>query len=614
MTEAPTEAATEAATEAPAAEGFKVGLVTDVGKVNDGTFNQYAYEGMLQAAEEFGVPNAFIETQQPTDYEKNVEQFVDEGYNMIVTVGFMMGETTQKEAEANPDLNFAIVDFSYDPAIPNVQGLVFREDQAGFLGGVLAGMMSESKTVGIVAGMEIPPVKKFRNGYENGVKYICPDCNTIGVYIDSFTDPARGKAAAESQIAEGADVIFGAGGPTGSGGILGAAQQGVWVIGVDQDEYFTTFKGGAEAGADKLLSSAMKRVDVAVYSAVKDAFEDTFEGGTRVFDAASDGVGLAPYHDAEGAIPQEAKDAVNEAFALLAEGTLDTGVDPVSGDLLGEAMMGEPAAPAGDVSLVMSFVPSGDTQEILASGDQLAAMIAERTGYDVESNVATSYAAVIEAMCAGNADIGWLNTFGYVLANERCGVDVALATSRFGTTTYKGQIIAQAEGGIESVEDLAGKTFCRPDPLSTSGWIIPSITLAAAGLDVENDIEVIDVGSHNNVVTAVYNGDCDAGATFVDARSSVEDDIPDVMDKVVVVTESTDIPNDTVSFAESVDPAVRENVVNALLDVAGTEEGQAALEQLYEIEGLEPVDDSFYDNFRADLDASGFSVEDMVQE
>ena len=285
-TEAPAPAKTEAPapaeTEAPAPAGFRVGLVTDVGKVNDGTFNQYAYEGMLQAAEEFGLDNAFIETQQPTDYEKNVNQFVGEGYKMIITVGFMMGETTQKVAQANPDVKLGIVDFAYDPALPNVMGLVFREDQAGFMAGVLAGLMSESKTVGIVAGMEIPPVKKFRNGYENGVKYICPDCNTIGVYIDSFTDPARGKAAAESQIAEGADVIFGAGGPTGSGGILGAAQQGVWVIGVDQDEYFTTFKGGAEAGADKLLSSAMKRVDVAVYTAIKEAYDGTFEGRTAV--------------------------------------------------------------------------------------------------------------------------------------------------------------------------------------------------------------------------------------------------------------------------------------------------------------------------------------------
>ena len=136
--------------------------------------------------------------------------------------------------------------------------------------------MTKSNVVGIVAGMEIPPVIKFRKGYENGAKYVNPNVKVLGVYIDSFTDPARGKEAALSQIAEKADVIFGAGGPTGSGGIMGAAAQGVWVIGVDQDEYNTTFGKGSVAGANKLLSSAMKRVDIAVYTAIKNAAMDTW--------------------------------------------------------------------------------------------------------------------------------------------------------------------------------------------------------------------------------------------------------------------------------------------------------------------------------------------------
>lgn len=311
----------------------KIGLVTDVGKVNDGTFNQYAYEGAKRAADEAKVELNYIETTSSDDYMKNVETFANEGYKHIVTVGFMMGDTTKAAAEKYPNINFSIVDYSYDPVIKNVQGLVFREDQAGFLAGALAGQMTKSKTVGIVAGMEIPPVKKFRNGYEKGVAYVCPDCRVVGVYIDSFTDPARGKAAAESQIAEGADVIFGAGGPTGSGAILGAAQQGVYVIGVDQDEYLTTFKNGAEKGADKLLSSAMKRVDNAVYASVMDTVKGTFKGGTIVFDAKSNGIGLAPFHDTEKDIPQEVKAKLDEIYKKMASGELDTGVDPVTGDL-----------------------------------------------------------------------------------------------------------------------------------------------------------------------------------------------------------------------------------------------------------------------------------------
>jgi len=317
-----------------AAPGVKIGLVTDVGKVNDGTFNQYAYEGAKKAADESKVDIKYIETTSSDDYMKNIETFANEGYNHIVTVGFMMGDTTKAAAVKYPKINFSIVDYAYDPSIPNVQGLVFREDQAGFMAGVLASQVSKSKKVGIVAGMEIPPVKKFRNGYEAGVKYACPECSIIGVYIDSFTDPARGKAAAESQIAEGADVIFGAGGPTGSGGILGAAQQGAWVIGVDQDEYLTTFKKGAEKGSDKLLSSAMKRVDVAVYTSVLETIKGSFKGGTQVFDAKVSGVGLAPFHDAEKAISAEVKAKLDETYKKLADGSLETGVDPSTGDKL----------------------------------------------------------------------------------------------------------------------------------------------------------------------------------------------------------------------------------------------------------------------------------------
>jgi len=311
----------------------KVGLVTDVGKVNDGTFNQLAYEGAKKAAEGAKVELNYIQTISSDDYMRNIETFTNEGYKHIVTVGFMMGDTTKAAAEKYPDINFSIVDFTYDPAIKNIQGLVFREDQAGFMAGVLAGQMTKSKKVGIVGGMEIPPVKKYRNGYESGVKYVCPNCKVIGVYIDSFTDPARGKAAAESQIAEGADVIFGAGGPTGSGGILGAAQQGVWVIGVDQDEYLTTFKNGAEKSADKLLSSAMKRVDVAVETSVKASANGTFQGGTQMFDAKVNGVGLAPFHNTENAISTKVKAKLNETYQKLADGSLETGVDPVNGDV-----------------------------------------------------------------------------------------------------------------------------------------------------------------------------------------------------------------------------------------------------------------------------------------
>jgi basic membrane lipoprotein Med (substrate-binding protein (PBP1-ABC) superfamily) len=304
----------------------QVGLVTDVGKVDDRTFNEFAYTGMMRAVKDFGLKSAFIETQQPTDYEKNIEQLATTGAEMIITVGFMLGDATRKMAQKYPQVRFAIVDFAYDPPVPNIVGLTFAEDQSGFLAGALAGMMSKTHTIGMVAGVEIPPVVRFRKGYEAGAKYVCATCQLLGVYLDSFTDPARGKTAALSQMDEGADVIFGGGGSTGSGAILGASQAGAWVIGVDQDEYLTTFKQGEARGANKLLSSAMKRVDNAVYGAMKMAVEGTFKGGTQVFDASNDGIGLAPFHATDNAIPDPVKAKLQEIIAGLKAGTVQTGV------------------------------------------------------------------------------------------------------------------------------------------------------------------------------------------------------------------------------------------------------------------------------------------------
>ncbi|MGH2542335.1 MAG: phosphate/phosphite/phosphonate ABC transporter substrate-binding protein [Ardenticatenaceae bacterium] len=266
-----------------------------------------------------------------------------------------------------------------------------------------------------------------------------------------------------------------------------------------------------------------------------------------------------------------------------------------------------------DNPIIMSFVPSGDTQEIIASGEEIAAMIEERTGLTVEANVATSYSAVVTAMCEGNAPVGWLNTFSYIVAHEQCGVDVGLATVRFGEPFYTGQIIANADAGITELADVEGHTICWVDQFSTSGYIIPRVMLAAEGVDVDA-LEATEAGSHPNVVTAVYNGDCDAGATFVDARTAIAEEFPDVNEKVVVVAESPEIPNDTVSFAPDVPEEIREQIVTALQDIAGTEEGAAALDQVYEIEGFEEVDDSFYDEFRTVLDASGIDVAELAGE
>lgn len=334
-TTAPTEAATTApmtgtetmapATSAPTTGAkLRIALVTDVGKVTDGTFNQFAYEGLKRAEKDLGVEIAFIETVNSADYEKNLDKFATEKYDLIIGVGFLMTDAIKASASKYPDLKFAIVDGLVDDAsIKNVKSLLFAEDEAAFLVGALAAQMSKSGKIGVVGGVEIPPVKKLVLGYEAGAKYVNPDIQVLQVYIPSFTDPAQGAEAAKNQISEGADVIFGAGGQTGSGGIQAAAEGNVWVIGVDQDEYNTTFKGGP---APKLLTSALKRVDNAVFDVIKEVQAGTFAGGVYTGNAANGGVDYAEKHDAE--IPAEVTAKVDEIKKGLADGSIKTNVKP----------------------------------------------------------------------------------------------------------------------------------------------------------------------------------------------------------------------------------------------------------------------------------------------
>jgi basic membrane lipoprotein Med (substrate-binding protein (PBP1-ABC) superfamily) len=317
------------------ASDLRLGLVTDIGRVNDGTFNQFAHEGALQAAEDFGLEYRYIETQNQADYEQNIQTLVDEDYDIIVTVGFLIAEDTYTAAQEHPDTIFIGVDqsFSGEQALPNLVGIQFREDQSGFLVGALAGMMTETDVVGFVGGVDVPAVKKFRFGYEHGVNYVNPDAQVLAVYVPSFTDPAQGASVAQQFIGEGADIIFGAGGTTGSGAISTAAEQGVYVIGVDQDEYVTTFGGGDAPGASNILTSAIKRVDVGVYDQVAAVANGTFEGGgDYILNAANDGVGYADFHETADEIPEPVQERLEEIREMLANDELNTGVDPLGGD------------------------------------------------------------------------------------------------------------------------------------------------------------------------------------------------------------------------------------------------------------------------------------------
>jgi basic membrane protein A len=322
------DAAQEAGVEAP--EGFRVNLVTDIGRVDDGTFNQFAFEGMKAAEECFGFETSFIETVSEADYATNISTTLSDNPNVVITNGFLIADDTMAAAESNPEVDFIGVDQFHEEFPENYVGVQFREDQAGYLAGVMAASLSESGVIGVVGGREdVPPVVRLVNAYETGAQSVNPDIRVLSIYNESFTTPDKGASDAAQFMGEGADVIFGAGGQTGSGGVAAATEQGAWGIGVDQDEYFTTFNGGDAAGSELLATSAIKRVDLAVFRNIVAAMQDEFEGGLFTLEAANDGITYAPFHDAD--IPEDVAATVEETRQGLADGSIETGVDPVTG-------------------------------------------------------------------------------------------------------------------------------------------------------------------------------------------------------------------------------------------------------------------------------------------
>ena len=307
-------------------ETFCVGLVTDVGKIDDKSFNQSAWEGVKLAEKELGAIVQYIETTDAKDYDKNISTFGDAGYDVVVTVGFALGEATAAAAAKYPNTKFIGVDQFQAAVTPGVAGLNFPEDQAGFLVGALAAQMTKTGKIGGVFGTDVvPPVWRFGEGYRAGAQYINPDIEIFIVYHSdvgfdkTFTDPEWGSATAKSMIEKGADIVFGGGGKTGNGAVIGAVEAGALAIGVDTDQYFTLPE--AQKG---LLSSAMKLITPGVFDLVKMAKDGSFPEGNYFGKA-----GYAPYHDLDSQVPAEVKAKMEEINTMLLDGSLQTNVAPV---------------------------------------------------------------------------------------------------------------------------------------------------------------------------------------------------------------------------------------------------------------------------------------------
>ncbi|HEY7004054.1 MAG TPA: BMP family ABC transporter substrate-binding protein [Gaiellaceae bacterium] len=303
--------ASSAPSETTGGEAASVGLVTDIGGLNDHGFNSLANQGLENAESQLGVQGSVLESKSDADYIPNLSEFGQKKENLVVSVGFLMTDATTEAAKAFPDTNFAIVDSAFDPPIPNAQGLLFKEQEAGCLVGVVGSLTSKTGTITWVGGQKIPPVDRFIAGYQYCAQQANPDIKVSGSYSDDFVDQAKCKEIALDQISKGSDVVFQVAGGCGLGALDAAKQEGVWGIGVDADQSFL---------GDHILTSAVKRVDVAVFKTIEAIKNGTFQGGgVTTFGLAEDGVALGKVSPE---VPQSTLDTVDEYKQKILSGEL----------------------------------------------------------------------------------------------------------------------------------------------------------------------------------------------------------------------------------------------------------------------------------------------------
>jgi len=312
---------TGAATE-ESGEKLRVGLVTDIGGLNDRSFNFLAAEGLKQAEEKLGIEGRILESKSDADYIPNLSGLADEDFDLVIGVGFLITEAIDKAAAEYPDTNFAIIDVPVEalPSKPtNVRGLIFKEQEGGYLAGYLAGLVQTSDierlkpelVVSSVGGQKIPPVDRYIAGFMAGAKAANAKVETLNTYSQDFVDQAKCKEIALDQIAQGSDVIIQVAGGCGLGALDAAADQGVWGIGADADQGFL---------GDHILASALKRVDVSVFSTIESLQKGEFAGGENsVFEVKNDGIGIGGLNKA---IPKEIVDKVNALREQIAAGEI----------------------------------------------------------------------------------------------------------------------------------------------------------------------------------------------------------------------------------------------------------------------------------------------------
>jgi len=309
--------------EEQAAESIKAGVVTDIGGLNDRSFNALANKGIKRAESELGVETRVLISESNGDYVPNLTTLAQQQFDLIVPVGFLMADATNTVASRLPNANFAIVDFSaagLKDKPKNVQGLLFKEQEAGYLAGYLAGLWAkdnDATTVSTVGGQKIPPVDHYIAGFQAGAKKAYPQVETLNGYSQDFVDQGKCKEIALDQISKGSKVVFQVAGGCGLGALDAAKQEGVQGIGVDADQGYL---------GDHILTSALKKVDEAVFEAVKRVQEGSFKGGTDVIATVENGgVGLGKI----GPAGQKYADQVKKVTDQIAAGEIPNIPDTV---------------------------------------------------------------------------------------------------------------------------------------------------------------------------------------------------------------------------------------------------------------------------------------------
>ncbi|WP_042277702.1 BMP family lipoprotein [Faecalimicrobium dakarense] len=292
-------------------KAIKVGMVTDVGGINDESFNQSAYEGLQKAEKELGIEVKVIESKQASEYITNLESLADQDMDLIIGVGNTMKDDIKKEAENYPDQSFAIIDETYDEIPSNVTPILFRENEATYLAGLIAGKMTKTNNIGFIGGMKNPVISRFEYGFKAGIKESNKDAEVKVQYAGTFGDAAKGKSIANQMYNSNVDIILPAAGGTGLGAIESAKEQNKFAIGVDRDQ--------SNLAPENMLTSALKKVNVGVYDTVKELVEGKLKGGSeKVYGLKEDGVGIVE----SKLIPKDVLEYVNGIKEKIVKGEI----------------------------------------------------------------------------------------------------------------------------------------------------------------------------------------------------------------------------------------------------------------------------------------------------